>query len=189
MRQFDPPEYLVGPLHQLADEIGRDGLRRTLDGRTESRCWPRSRDGTPCECRTCTSATSETAHARASGKLLLAFAPEPLRAAYLRANPLTPVTPRTIVQAEEFDLELERTRLRGYAVDEEEFREGVACVSAPVLDGETPIAAYSISAPVDRFRQRRDELIACTVRVAESAGRAAGNAGHTNPDPRSVSLS
>ena len=73
----------------------------------------------------------ESAHARASGKLLLAFASEEVRAAYLALNPLVPVTPRTIVQPDEFELELERIRLRGYAVDEEEFREGVACVAAP----------------------------------------------------------
>ena len=188
VRQFSPPEYLVGPLHQLADETGETGYvcawthdRITVLASVEGQNAVRVSD--------IHLGYMETAHARAAGKLLLAFAPEELRTAYLRANPLTAVTPRTIVQADEFELELERTRLRGYAVDEEEFREGVACVSAPVLDGGTPIAAYSISAPVDRFRQRRDELIAYTIRISESAGRAAGYVGDNGQKPLSLSAS
>ena len=78
-----------------------------------------------------------------------------VRTAYLALNPLVRVTPRTIVQPDEFELELERIRLRGYAVDEEEFREGVSCVAAPVIESGKAVSAYSLSAPTERFGRRR----------------------------------
>ena len=109
-------------------------------------------------------------HARASGKVLLAFAPDSVREAYLAANPLVSVTPRTIVEPSELRLELERSHLLGFAVDEEEFREGVACVAAPLLENGFPVAAYSISAPVERFRRRRQEFIDLVVEATRQAG-------------------
>jgi DNA-binding IclR family transcriptional regulator len=92
-----------------------------------------------------------------------------VREAYLLENPLVSVTPRTIVEPGELQLELERTRLLGFAVDEEEFRDGVACVAAPLLESGFPVAAYSISAPVERFRRRRQELIDLVVDATRQA--------------------
>ena len=97
-----------------------------------------------------------------------------------------PVTPRTIVRPEEFELELERIRLRGYAVDEEEFREGVSCVAAPVIEGGNAVAAYSISAPAERFGRRRAELTKCAL---EATRRAAEAGGHDARELRRLSLS
>jgi len=48
-------------------------------------------------------------------------------------------------------------------VDEEEFAEGVSCVAAPVADGSM---AIGISAPSERFRERRAELIDTVVEIA-----------------------
>ena len=174
VRQFSPPEYLVGPLHRLAEATGETAyvaawrhdrivVLASVEGQNAVRV-----SGVHL-------GYIEAAHARASGKLLLAFAPEEVRTAYLALNPLVPITPGTIVQADEFELDLERTRLRGYAVDDEEFREGVACVAAPVLEGGHAVAAYSVSAPADRFRRRRSELVA---RVLEATRNAADAGGH-----------
>ena len=108
-----------------------------------------------------------------------------MREAYLLENPLVAVTPRTIVELGELRLELERTRLLGFAVDEEEFREGVACVAAPLLESGYPVAAYSISAPVERFRRRRQELIDHVVEATRQAALERGG----SPDLRAVSAS
>ena len=89
---------------------------------------------------------------------MLALAPEDVRAAYLALHPLDPVTPRTIVQPDEFERELERIRLRGYAVDEEEFREGVSCIAAPVNGSGHAVTGYSLSAPTERFGGRADRV-------------------------------
>ncbi len=182
VRQFTPPEYLLEPLHRLAQESGETAyvgswqqdrivVLASVEGRNAVRV-----SGTHL-------GVVESAHARASGKLLLAFASEEKRAAYLARNPLDPVTPRTIVQPDELELELERIRLLGYAIDEEEFREGVACVAAPVLTDGHAHVAYSISAPVERFGRRRAELIQSVLDASERATVAAG--GH----PRALSIS
>jgi DNA-binding IclR family transcriptional regulator len=51
----------------------------------------------------------------------------------------------------ELRTELEMTRARGWALDEEESLPGVVCVGAPVWIGEELIGAVAISAPRDRF--------------------------------------
>jgi IclR family transcriptional regulator, acetate operon repressor len=171
-RQFAPPEHLVQPLHRLAAatsetaylatwRAGRVAVLASVEGQNAVRV-----SGVRL-------GFADAAHARASGKALLAFAPEAARRTYLVANPLVAVTPRTIVDPHEFELELERIRLRGYAVDEEEFREGVACAAAPLLDGGRAVAAFSISAPTERFRQNRDELVAQVIAAGEEAAVAA----------------
>jgi DNA-binding IclR family transcriptional regulator len=57
-------------------------------------------------------------------------------------------TPTTLVTAEELHRELESTRERGYAVDDQENEVGVNCVAIPVfLDGSSvPSGAISVSA-------------------------------------------
>lgn len=89
------------------------------------------------------------AHARASGKLLLAFAPAGVRDAYLGAHPLEPRTPHTIRSVAELDRELATIRERGYATEREEYLPGVACLSVS-LGGNT-LTALSLSAPLERF--------------------------------------
>jgi DNA-binding IclR family transcriptional regulator len=168
MRQFTPPDYLVGPLRQLAEASGETAYVG---------CWRQHRLAVlaSVEGRNAVRVAGVHigfvgfGHARASGKVLLAFAPDTVREAYLLENPLVSVTPRTIVEPGELQLELERTRLLGFAVDEEEFRDGVACVAAPLLESGFPVAAYSISAPVERFRRRRQELIDLVVDATRQA--------------------
>jgi DNA-binding IclR family transcriptional regulator len=177
LRRFNPPEHLVGPLHRLAEASGESAYVG---------CWRHDEPAVlaSVEGRNAVRVSGvyvgvvEAAHARASGKVLLAFAPEALRASYLRRNPLVPITPRTIVDPGEFELELEGIRLRGFAIDEEEFREGVACVAAPVLENGRAEAVYSVSAPVDRFRRHRQELIDLVVQAAREAADAAGPGAH-----------
>jgi IclR family transcriptional regulator, acetate operon repressor len=98
------------------------------------------------------------AHARASGKLLLAFAEPEVRAAYLAAHPPERLTPATLVESATLDAEFAAIRERGYSEDREEFAEGVSCVSAPLLHDGVVIAAFSVSAPAQRYENRRIEL-------------------------------
>lgn len=158
VRQLTPPEHLVAPLHELAATTGETAyLACWRDDRIEVIASVEGRNAVRVS--GVHLGVADEVHARASGKVLLAYAPEALRAAYLRTHPLVQVTERTIVEPNEFRHELERTRRRGFAVDEEEFREGVACAAAPVLDNGHAIAAYAISAPAGRFRNSRDQLV------------------------------
>jgi IclR family acetate operon transcriptional repressor len=112
-----------------------------------------------------TSGPYEHGHARASGKVLLAYAPEELRQAYLSANPLVRLTPNTICDPDEFERELRRIRKRGFAYDNEELATGLACVGAPILQGGRLVAALGVSMPAERFKKQRRELTATLLDV------------------------
>jgi IclR family acetate operon transcriptional repressor len=104
-------------------------------------------------------------HARASGKLLLALAPEDARESYLAANPLTRVTRTTLTTRKELLKEFERIRERGWACDLEEFHDGVCCYAAPLAGGAAPYALV-LSAPKARFEAHRQEYLDAVLKTA-----------------------
>lgn len=60
--------------------------------------------------------------------------------------------------------ELERVREQGYAIDNEEYYEGVRCVAAPIRSGGKIIAAISITGSIfaitmDRIDNELKELV------------------------------
>ncbi|MFI5049118.1 MAG: IclR family transcriptional regulator [Gaiellales bacterium] len=101
---------------------------------------------------------SGATHARASGKVLLTFSGPTALDEYLEHHDLT--NPSTTPKA--LRAVIERTRQDGYAVDEEEFAEGVSCVAAPITDGRM---AMGISAPSERFRENREQLIELVLEI------------------------
>jgi IclR family acetate operon transcriptional repressor len=107
------------------------------------------------------------AHARATGKALLAFSPPPVREAYLAMHLLRPVTPRTITDLSRLTEQLDEIRIQGHSSDIEEYLDGVSCISAPVLAGGVLLAAFSVSVPSQRFVQRREELTLAVRVIAE----------------------
>jgi IclR family acetate operon transcriptional repressor len=96
--------------------------------------------------------TRNPLHSTGIGKALLAFGPRDDAVAYAHSGPLESKTPNTIVDPERLLAEMERTRARGYAIDDVENEDGVRCVAAPVRDhaGQV-VAAMSVSAPAYRF--------------------------------------
>jgi DNA-binding IclR family transcriptional regulator len=108
------------------------------------------------------------AHARASGKVLLSFAPQEVRAEYLRVHGLRPRTPNTIVDPEAFERECERIRERGYAVDREEFALGVCCLGA-ALDGGASSFVLSMSVPKGRFEEHFADYLDALLETAREA--------------------
>jgi IclR family transcriptional regulator, acetate operon repressor len=106
----------------------------------------------------------DNAHARASGKLLLALAPPEILEQYLASHPMSPCTPRTTVSRSAFDAELESIRRQGYAVDHEEYLPGVSCLSVPVA--QEPLVALSLSAPTNRFEESFNRYLETAVQIA-----------------------
>jgi IclR family transcriptional regulator, acetate operon repressor len=102
----------------------------------------------------------DDAHARANGKLLLAYAWPEVRDAYIRHHPPRRRTKATICDRAAFDRELDRIRARGCAYDEQEFADGLACVAAPLLDNGTIVASIAVSSTAERFAANRDRLTA-----------------------------
>jgi DNA-binding IclR family transcriptional regulator len=166
-RQNSPPEYLLAPLRRLAEEVGETTYLSTAEGLDV--VVVASVEGSHAvRVRGLHVGFRGSLHARGSGKLILAYAGDERIEAYL-ARGLAPRTERTIVDPDALRRELAAIRARGHAFDDEEFSEGVSGVSAPVLHGGVPVAAYTISTPTERFRARRAELTAAVVAVAAAA--------------------
>jgi len=65
-------------------------------------------------------------------------------------------TPKTLTTRRALGEEIERTRARGYAVDDEEFSSGIRCVARPVYDeAGVMIAAVGVSGPTVRVTDAR----------------------------------
>nr|WP_295467810.1 IclR family transcriptional regulator [Mesorhizobium sp.] len=92
------------------------------------------------------------AHARASGKLLLAMADDPIRERYLTSHPLRPRTQNTITDMDTLLHEFQRIRTNGYAIDNEEYQDGLCCIAMPIDDGTMPYTV-GLSAPAEQFTQ------------------------------------
>ena len=111
----------------------------------------------------------EAAHARASGKVLLAHATPAARSSYLRRHPLARRTAQTICESDRLERELDAVRSAGYACDREEFAAGVSCVAAPVRTGGVVGAALGLSVPAARFHDSHEaitrDLLAVTERI------------------------
>jgi len=116
-------------------------------------------------------------HATGAGKVLLAMLPTARRDALLERIELRPYTPRTIVDRATLRRSLDDVREKGYAIDDEEYDEGVRCVAVGVVGAAVrgaereanpgPAAALSISAPASRLsRQRCAELAPLLRRTA-----------------------
>lgn len=98
-------------------------------------------------------------HATGAGKALLAWLSPDRRDALIDRIELRAHTMRTIDERPALRRALDEIRERGYAIDDEEYDEGVRCVAVPVGPIGAPVAAISLSAPASRMtRQRAAEL-------------------------------
>lgn len=89
----------------------------------------------------------------AVGKAILAFQQDPDRVSQLLdQTQLTAVTRNTLTSKNAILAELEATRRRGYAIDQEELEYGLVCIAAPIINAVgAPIAAISCSGPLQRM--------------------------------------
>lgn len=83
----------------------------------------------------------------ATGKALLSTLPEARVRELYRGGALPRLTRHSLTSLKALLDDLRRTRERGYAVDDEETREGMCCFGAPVFDssGSHAIAAVAVS--------------------------------------------
>ena len=91
---------------------------------------------------------SNPVHCTSVGKAIMAFLPPERANEIVRRIRFERLTTRTIASPDALRTELEKTRRRGYAVDDEELEEGLRCIAVPVLDAQRlPVAAVSVSGP------------------------------------------
>ncbi len=109
-------------------------------------------------------------HCCASGKLLLAFKEAAERAQLVATLPLPRFTDRTITDRHMLASELDRIAANGYAVDNEEYVIGVACVAVPVrLSNSEVIAAVAVHAATARLPLARAIEFVPTLNTAAQA--------------------
>lgn len=118
-------------------------------------------------------------HARASGKLLVALSDERTIERTLAA-PLERVTERTQTDPEALRAEFAMIRQQGYSVEREEFLVGVGCASAPVYAFGRVYGAVTISAPIERFEARTDDLVAAVCEAAAGVQLGPEHSHHTD---------
>lgn len=89
-------------------------------------------------------------HCTALGKAFLAFGDGG------DTGPLESHTAKTITRKAALDAEIGVTRRRGYAVDDEEFTQGIRCAAAPIVGPSgRMIAAIGVSGPTARIDNQR----------------------------------
>jgi IclR family acetate operon transcriptional repressor len=106
-------------------------------------------------------------HATATGRAVLAHLPKS-EVDELTAGTLEGYGEETITDPVALRAEIRRVRERGYAVNHNQYIQGVCAIAAPVLDGDgVPLAAVGISMPDSRFDP--DRLAELGRRVTDTA--------------------
>lgn len=109
-------------------------------------------------------------HARASCKSVLAYLPTEIVATMFAGVELERITPKTVGTYGELVQQLADVRRLGYAIDDEEFHEGVCCVSAPFFDADgSPIGSFTVSVPAQRFPVMRAAIASEVLEAASLA--------------------
>jgi DNA-binding IclR family transcriptional regulator len=113
-------------------------------------------------------------HASAIGKAILSGMPEKLAQRHIARAHFERFTASTIGRRDTLITDLQLTRARGHALDDEEILPGVRCVAVPIFatDGKV-VAAVSVSAPVHRMPEERmtEIVVALNTIAAEAAKR------------------
>src|SRR5690606_14785112 len=125
------------------------------------------------------------AHARASGKAILAFLPESQVRDYFAWRGLPRRTAATITTLDTLLDHLRMTARRGWAVDHEEFSEGVVCIASPFFDRSAfPVGSYTVPIPAVRYAESGKALVRAVVGAAREASRLLGcPESHPPPSP------
>ena len=127
---------------------------------------------------------SNPLHCTSVGKAILAFLPEERITDILGHIRFERYTNRTISTVDALLAEIEKTRRRGYAVDDEEFEEGLRCIAVPVLDAQRlPVAAVSVSGPSFRVTAQKlpsiaNHLLQCVRGISVDMGFVPGGRGN-----------
>jgi len=104
----------------------------------------------------------------ATGKALLSTLPENQVKQIYRGVTLPALSPHSHTTLKSLITDLAEIRLRGYAVDSEETREGMYCIGAPIFDasGSHAIAAVAVSTLKAQGAEHQRQVTESVVRLA-----------------------
>lgn len=95
-------------------------------------------------------------HRSAAGKAMLSRSSRQEVADIVERRGMARATANTIVRFDRLVEDLARSRVRGFAIDDEEFTPGLRCVAAPIVDENgVSQAALSVAGPSDRMLDAR----------------------------------
>lgn len=155
-------------LRALRDLTGETSYLAVLDGNqvlSLERC-----DGAHTQRSAASLGQSKPVYCTGQGKAILSALPDPLRDEVLKGLVLAPLTPLTITDRRRLLAELQISKARGYALDDEEIRLGVRCVAAPIIDKQGQVrGALSVAGPAYRLTLERLTLLG--PELAEAARR------------------
>ncbi len=172
-RHLAPPERLATFVRRIASETGETAYAA---GWVEDEIVTLSvvRGQNAVQASAVPQGLAADGHARASGKVLLAYATAAVRNEYFDTHVLTRRTEHTITSRDRLESAFEEIRRLGYATDREEFTLGLCCLSVPLDGGGAPYT-FGLSAPAERFARSFADYLAVLLRSAASAtGRGGG---------------
>jgi DNA-binding IclR family transcriptional regulator len=123
------------------------------------------------------------AYCTALGKAILAFLPSDELDDYLAGTKLKVNGPNTITNKKKFLKELEETRKRGFAIDNEEMASGLRCVAAPLFN-HSGRSDYAISVSGPSVRMTTKRLRSIHPKVLEVCNRLSQRLGSYPPADR-----
>jgi IclR family acetate operon transcriptional repressor len=99
-------------------------------------------------------------HARASCRVILAFLPPEQVAVMFSGVELRPLTVSTVRTFDDLLGRLAVVRRQGYAVEVEEFADGICCVSAAFFDADdAPAGSFTVATPASRYQVSGGALV------------------------------
>ncbi len=114
--------------------------------------------------------------AGATGKVFLANIEEKKSKEIVRKMRLVRYTSKTKMDPKQFLKEVEETKKRGYAIDDEEYLPGVRAVAAPVETASLPPAAIWVVGFISSFDDQKMEKVALEIRkTAQEINRSLRN--------------
>jgi len=115
-------------------------------------------------------------HAAAGGKVLLSGLPDKeVRRIYYDRS-LRYYGTNTITNLSTLLVELEKIRNQGYAIDDQEYYEGIRCVAAPIRSGQKIVASISVTGSIftvtmERIqRELKDQVISSAKKISAELG-------------------
>ena len=129
-------------------------------------------------------------HCTALGKAHLAYLPFAEVRELLKIYGMPRVTAHTLDTLSALKTDLEKTRERGHAIDDQESMLGGYCVAVPILNGAGhPIAAMSIAAPNVRLNEAHVKAVSAALKDAVAAITAKLNASSPAPTKAASKIS
>lgn len=125
----------------------------------------------------------EAAHATALGKALLSTLDRKHRARYLSTVGMRPYTRCTIVDRDEWEHDLSLMRDRGTYIEQEQFRNSVACVAAVIPGPTEQMPRMVLASTMSSEDYRSNEQAVLNQLLTTARGLAAATAANPNPAP------